>query len=171
MKRLAVLFVLASIPAAAQVPVTPAANQASFLADKDPHLAANKKLVYDFWRTLLVAGHTAEAEKYMAEGYIQHNPMVPTGRAAFVEMRDRIPKKADVPATIPNLVAITADGDLVTLAFLDENPNPAKPGTTYTTTRFDMLRVSGGKVVEHWDDAHLGEAPPGPPPTGGPSPH
>ena len=55
------------------------------LQSRDPHLAANKRLVYDFWRKVLEAGHLELANQYLDEGYIQHNPNVPTGRAGFVE--------------------------------------------------------------------------------------
>jgi hypothetical protein len=69
----------------AQVPVAPAPDHSVLLQSADPKLAQNKRLVYDFWREVFEAGQLELAEKYMAETYIQHNPNVPTGRAAFVE--------------------------------------------------------------------------------------
>ena len=36
------------------------------------------------FKDILQYGHTEFAEKVMAPTYIQHNPNVPTGRAAFV---------------------------------------------------------------------------------------
>ena len=38
----------------AQVAVQASADQASLLASPDPHLAANKRFVYDFWREVFV---------------------------------------------------------------------------------------------------------------------
>src|SRR5690606_20999197 len=64
------------------VPVTAHPDQLALLASDDPQLAANKKLVFDMWRTLLIAGQVEQAERFLTEDYIQHNVMVPTGRAA-----------------------------------------------------------------------------------------
>ena len=41
--------------------------------------AANKRLVYDFWREVLEAGHVSEVDKYVLESYVQHNPTFRTG--------------------------------------------------------------------------------------------
>ena len=49
--------------------------------------------------------------------------------------------------------AVMADGDLVTLAFAREYPDPKDPSARYTTTWFDMFRVADGMIVEHWDTA------------------
>ena len=85
MKTFSLLFVLLlSAPAFAQVEVTAGPNQEAMLQSDDPKLAANKRLVFDFWRIVLDAHRVDQAEKYMVEDYIQHNPNVPTGRAAFV---------------------------------------------------------------------------------------
>lgn len=134
----------------AQVPVAVATNQAALLTSSDPKLAANKKLVYDFWREVFIGGQVDKVPNYMAEGYIQHNPAVPTGREAFVRFVTSRPKAA-TPATIPNLVTIRAEGDLVILAFKRDLPEPADPSKTYTSTWFDMFRIENGKIAEHWD--------------------
>jgi predicted SnoaL-like aldol condensation-catalyzing enzyme len=34
-----------------------------------------------------------------------------------------------------------------------------KDGKPYTTTWFDMYRISNGKIVEHWDSALKGVVP------------
>ncbi len=65
------------------VPVTTHPDQLSLLQSTNPQLAANKQLVYDMWRTIILAGQVDAAERFLTEGYIQHNPTVPTGRAAF----------------------------------------------------------------------------------------
>lgn len=56
--------------ACAQVAVTPQPNHELLLASADTRLAANKRLVYDFWREVFEGGHMELAEKYLAEGYI-----------------------------------------------------------------------------------------------------
>ncbi|HEX4235818.1 MAG TPA: nuclear transport factor 2 family protein [Caldimonas sp.] len=153
---LAALVVALALPATApaQVAVTPTADQERLLASPDPRLAANKRLVYDFWREVFEGGHMELAEKYMAESYIQHNPNVPTGRAAFVEFFQKFRKPAPIEARIKApVVAIVAEGDLVVLSFARENTDPKDATRKYTTTWFDMFRLEGGKIAEHWDPA------------------
>ena len=140
--------------ARAQVAVVSNANQEQMLASSDARLAANKRLVYDFWREVFEAGHMDLAEKYMAEGYIQHNPNVPTGRTAFIDFFSKnVAPGAIQPRVKAPLVAILADGDFVVLAFAREAPDPKDPAKKYTTTWFDMFRLEGGKIAEHWDPA------------------
>ena len=138
----------------AQVPVVAANDHAPMLASADARLAANKRLVYDFWREVFEAGHMDLAPKYMAEGYIQHNPNVPTGRAAFVDFFSKHVKPRPIEARVKApLVAIVAEGDLVVFAFARVAPDPKDAANGYTTTWFDMFRIDGGKIAEHWDPA------------------
>lgn len=141
-------------PALAQVPVLANPHHEHLMASPDPHLAANKKLVYDFWREVFEGGHFELADKYLAESYIQHNPNVATGRAAFVEFFSKVatPKPIEARAKAP-LVAILADGNFVTLSFVREYDDPKNPGAKYTTTWFDQFRIENGRIAEHWDPA------------------
>jgi len=149
---LAALF--AAGVARAQVPVVPAASQEALLASADPKLAANKKLVWDFWREVLEAGHMEQADKLMAESYIQHNPNVPTGRAAFVAFFTQHVKPRPVqPRIEAPLVSIVAEGDLVILSFVHPTADPKDASRKSTTTWFDMFRIENGKIAEHWDCA------------------
>ncbi len=143
----------AAAAAHAQVPVTPAASPDALLASADPALAANKKLVADFWREVLEGGHLELADKYLAEGYIQHNPNVPTGRAGFVAFFGRFAKAKPIqPRIAAPLVSIVAERDLVILSFVQDSKDP-KDGSKKTTTWFDMFRVENGRIAEHWDCA------------------
>lgn len=145
-------YICASGAAWAQVPVQANPNHEELLASADPRLAANKRLVYDFFREVIEGGHMELAEKYLAESYIQHNPTVPTGRAGFVEVFSTFakPKTIEAKMTSP-VVSIIAEGDLVVLSFVKEYNDPADPTKKYTTTWFDMLRIEDGKLAEHWD--------------------
>jgi predicted SnoaL-like aldol condensation-catalyzing enzyme len=159
MNRLATLCclvgALVAVPAAtAQVVVQPAADQQALLASSDPRIAANKRLVYDFWREVFEGAHMELASKYMAESYIQHNPNVPTGRAAFVEFFNKVRKPAPIEARIKApLVAIVAEGDYVVLSFAREGTDPKDASRKFSTTWFDMFRIENGKIAEHWDPA------------------
>ena len=139
-----------SAPAYAQLPVTTASDQQALLKSDNPQLAANKKLLFDFWREVFQTHDMTSAPKYMAEDYMQHNPNVPTGRQPFVDFFGRLPRQP-VKQEIDNLVAMIAEGDMVVLAFRRELPDPQNPGKTYTTTWFDMFRIKDGKLAEHWD--------------------
>ena len=150
----ALTIVLAASPALAQVPVAANPDQAALLASADSRLAANKRLVHDFWREVFEGGHMELADKYLAEGYIQHNPMVPTGRAAFVEAFGKRVKPVPIEARIKApLVAIVAEGDLVVLSFARELEDPKDASKKYSSTWFDMFRIENGKLAEHWDPA------------------
>ena len=140
--------------ACAQVAVTPQPNHELLLASADTRLAANKRLVYDFWREVFEGGHMELAEKYLAEGYIQHNPNVATGRAGFVDAFSKWVKPKPIEAKVKApLVAITAEGDLIILSFVREGVDPKDATKKYTTTWFDMFRIEAGKIAEHWDPA------------------
>jgi predicted SnoaL-like aldol condensation-catalyzing enzyme len=137
-------------PAGAQLPVEVHRAPQELLTSGDPELAANKKLVFDFWREIVQARHVERAPQYLAEDYLQHNPNVPTGRDAFVEYFGQRPPEP-IKETIDDLVRIVAEDDVVVLAFRRELPDLAREGQTYTTTWFDMFRIADGKIVEHWD--------------------
>jgi len=150
------LFLLfaVSAPAQAQVPVLENPQHEQLLASPDVRLAANKRLVYDFWREVFEGGHMELADKYLAESYIQHNPNVATGRTAFVEFFAKVlvPKPIETRVKAP-LVAILAEGNFVTLSFVREYDDPKNPGAKYTTTWFDQFRLENGRIAEHWDPA------------------
>lgn len=140
--------------AQAQVAVQANTNHEQLLASADPRLAANKRLVYDFYREVFEGGHMELAGKFLAESYIQHNPTVPTGRAGFVELFSKIskPKAIEEKMRAP-VVSVIAEGDLVVISFVREHKDPADATKKYTTTWFDMFRIEGGKIAEHWDGA------------------
>lgn len=144
----------------AQLPVKPLADQKTLLESKDPQLRQNKKLVYDFWREVLEAGHLDLADKYMAETYMQHNPNVVTGRQGFIDFFSKFRKPVPIVDTIKaQVVSISAEKDLVILSFVREDKVPGDSTKKYTTTWFDMLRIENGKIAEHWDCAQMMSPP------------
>lgn len=129
-------------------------SQKAMLYSKDPQLAKNKKIVYDFWREVLEGGHLELAPNYMAEGYIQHNPNVPTGRQGFLDFFSKFAKPYPIVDTIKGpLISIVAERDLVVLSFKEIHRDPQDTSKRYITTGFDMLRIENGKIAEHWDSA------------------
>jgi len=157
MNRLHRVLALAMLcsPVFAALPVVPAKDQAALLKSSDPKLAANKKLAYDFFRVVLRARHLDQAEKFMTDDYIQHNPNAETGIKGFKDFFTRLGPPQAIEATVPGLVAIQAEGDYVTLSFVRQYDNPKDKSKKYTTTWFDMFRIVNGKIVEHWDSATM----------------
>lgn len=158
MKRTAIVLLAISaltLPMAyAQMPVTSAHDQQALLVSEIPQLEANKKLVYDFWREVFEGGHLDKADQYLTESYIQHNPKVPTGRAAFVEFFGQFSQPKPIQdEIIAPLVSIVAERDMVILSLAREHQDPKDASKTYTTTWFDMFRIENGKIAEHWDPA------------------
>ncbi|MGE5470534.1 MAG: ester cyclase [Bacteroidota bacterium] len=140
--------------ALAQAPVVAHANHETMLGSPDARSARNKKIVYDFWREVVEAGRTELIDKYVGENYIQHNPNLAVGRAAFAESIARNVKPQLVQPRVKSpLIAIVADGDLVVVALASEVQDAQDPSKKWTTTWFDMFRLDNGKIVEHWDPA------------------
>ena len=135
------------------IPVVATDDQAGLLKNSDPALAANKKLVYDFYRIVLRGRRLDQAELYMREDYIQHNPNAETGIKGFKEFFQKLGGPLPIPETLPGLVSMQAEGDMVTLSLVREYDEPGKPGEKYTSTWFDMFRIQDGKIAEHWDNA------------------
>ncbi len=140
------------------------------LKDADAGLAANKRLAFNMWRSIVNAGQVDVADALLRDDYIQHSPMLPTGRTAFKAVFSALQRR-EVPALVsPPLVTIIAERDLVVMAMREELKEPAGEGR-YATTHFNLFRVEGGKLAEHW---HSVQTPPGPnvlpPYQGGPQP-
>ena len=72
-------------PVAAQEPVVAASDPEALFTDKDPTLNANKQAVLHILREILQCNHWDEADKYLTERYLQHNPNVTSGRANVIK--------------------------------------------------------------------------------------
>src|SRR5690606_3341035 len=92
-------------PPRSAVPVTgdtTREGQLAMLEHDDPQLAANKRLVWDMWRTLLNAYQIDRAGEFIHEDYIQHNPLADTGLAGMQNFfRSLGIPPGEVPDAIP----------------------------------------------------------------------
>jgi predicted SnoaL-like aldol condensation-catalyzing enzyme len=143
-----------------QEPVVGASNPEALFTSRDRKLHANKQVVLHIVRDLLEAGHWSDAPKYLSERYLQHNPMVASGRKPVMEFFSRMPERP-IPKRgewRTKVVSVVAEGDLVVVATVRELPRPSGGGT-YTTTWFDMWRIKDRKADEHWDGATLPARP------------
>lgn len=104
---------------------------------------ANRKLVLSFYDRFFNK-HEVDAASVIAEDYKQHNPYVPNGKEPFVNFFAGVFQKN--PESAARIVRSAVDGDLVYL-HVHSKRNPAERGSAVV----DIFRVSGGKIVEHWD--------------------
>jgi predicted SnoaL-like aldol condensation-catalyzing enzyme len=75
-------------------------------------VAVNKKLVVDFYRVVFIDKKVREGfERYVVPEYIQHNPLLPSGRDAAVKLLgQRVTRDS-----ITDIKRVIAEGDLVVL--------------------------------------------------------
>jgi predicted SnoaL-like aldol condensation-catalyzing enzyme len=155
---LAPVILAACGAALAQEPVTPPADQDALFHSKNPKLDANKQVAYHIVKDLLQCDHWELADKYLTKRYIQHNPNAKSGLDGVVYYFTQVMKRT--PKPIPehvsfNVVSVVAEGNLVTISYAREYPDPNDPSKKYTTTWFDQYRMLNGKADEHWDPATL----------------
>lgn len=104
--------------------------------------SAPKDVVTAFYTEAFVHRDVAgAAQRYIGEGYIQHNPEVADGREAFV--RALAPVVND-PTFSTSIVRIVAEGDIVVVY-----AKSVHDGRTQAVA--DIFRVAEGRIVEHWD--------------------
>jgi predicted SnoaL-like aldol condensation-catalyzing enzyme len=105
--------------------------------------AANKKVVVDFYRTVFIEKRVIEGfERFVAAGYIQHNPLLQSGREAAVKFLT----SRSTRDSIADIKRVVAEGDLVVL-HVRFTPAPGAPAYAIA----DIFRVQDCKIVEHWD--------------------
>jgi predicted SnoaL-like aldol condensation-catalyzing enzyme len=128
---------------------------------QSPQEQKNLEIATVEFKDILQYGHTELAEKVMAPTYIQHNPNVPTGRAAFVEFFSRIRKPEPLKAEWKNKPTLMfASGAYVFVVVKRAEKDPDDPTKTYPAYWFDMVRVDNGMIQEHWDAAMKNPPPP-----------
>ncbi|WP_306350369.1 ester cyclase [Flavobacterium sp. '19STA2R22 D10 B1'] len=102
----------------------------------------NKKVVADFYQSLFGDKDLTAIDKYIDEGYIQHNPTVADGRTAFKEAASHW--FVDAPKEKIDIQHIGADGDFVYIHL--KNKEQGK-----VTSVIDIFKLKDGKIMEHWD--------------------
>lgn len=133
-----------SLPGGASADAVPLDSQRPLLDSRDPQLARNKRAAFDNWRIVIEAGRLDLADRYMDEDYIQHNPVIPSGRQALVDFLKPILKPRSIADGIEGLKFLIAERDIVVLVL-------TRMQDGRDMVLFDVFRVKDGKVAEHWD--------------------
>jgi predicted SnoaL-like aldol condensation-catalyzing enzyme len=119
---------------------------------------SNRKLVESFVRAVFIDHDLSSLDRYMKDGYMQHNPDVPQGKTGFVEFFETTFRAMpDFRYTVKRIVA---DGDQVWVYSATSATHTGGPwldvpptGNALNFDVVDMFRVEDGKVAEHWDVA------------------
>ncbi|WP_339709869.1 ester cyclase [uncultured Kriegella sp.] len=104
----------------------------------------NKQIVIDFYKKVIGEQDLDYAEKSVTDNYIQHNPLVRTGKAGFLEAITFLkqlpkPKKPSKP-----LMRIITENDHVAVHLNVEFGGQKK-------IVLEVFRLENGLIAEHWD--------------------
>ncbi|WP_292056539.1 MULTISPECIES: nuclear transport factor 2 family protein [unclassified Brevundimonas] len=131
----------ASVSATAQAPSSSPTSSASRTSTE----AENARIVTTFYDLAFNQHQPTEAARlYIGDRYIQHNPAVPNGAAAFYGYFEGFFR--DNPQSRATIHRVIVDGDLVAL-HVHSQETPDDPGRAIV----DIFRVENGKIVEHFD--------------------
>jgi predicted SnoaL-like aldol condensation-catalyzing enzyme len=102
---------------------------------------ANRDLVLRMYHEVIDLRRPDAPARYMTEGYIQHNPVIPSGRAAIEQFIQRLGPAAPGAGDRREELVI-ASGDFVVMVSVSGGG---------TRRIVDLFRVEDGRVAEHWD--------------------
>lgn len=117
-------------------------NQVNILSEKQKQTEANKKMVAEFYQELFGDKNINAIDKYIADNYIQHNPILPDGKDALKKGAAIWFKGA--PKEKIDIQHLNADENLVYIHTRTKMGNK-------TVSVIDIFRIENGKIAEHWD--------------------
>lgn len=116
----------------------------------DGRTAANKQLVEDFTASVLIDGALARAGDFFdGDVLIQHNPDLADGVAALVDALGAAARSDGAGARYDRIAKVLGQGSLV-LTICEGSVTDAE-GQREPAAFYDLYRVVGGSIAEHWD--------------------
>lgn len=113
---------------------------APIIAVADDVADTNRDLVVTAITELFIDGDLTAIDRYWSEDYLQHNPMVPSGRSNLKSLFGNMPTdfKYEIGMVIADDDKVAIHGRYVGIA-----PTPM--------IAVDIFRVEDGLIAEHWD--------------------
>ena len=106
--------------------------------------SSNRDLIHDFVTILYERREPRIAfEKYVDEGYIQHNPAIADGRESALRWLEPVFAKPDAEIQVRR---VTVDGNYATVQIIGRM-GPDDPGSAI----INIFRLEDGMIMEHWD--------------------
>ncbi len=99
---------------------------------------ANKRLVRRFAQEVMVKGKLRNLAKLVSEDYVQHNPQAKDG------LDDLRATRTGLKGATVEIKRVLGEGNFVLV-----HSKRTVDGEAFAV--FDLFRVDGGKIVEHWD--------------------
>ena len=113
----------------------------------------NIDLAVAYYRDCVQSHRVDLVDNFLAKDEVNHNPndpSTPPGLMAMLKSRfpnpDPLHKQID---PLPNL--LLAKNNMVLLMYDQQEKDPRDASKSYTWSRFEMVRIANGRIVEHWD--------------------
>lgn len=104
----------------------------------------NRAIMTDFVQILYDQRQPRVAfEKYVHEGYIQHNPIIADGRENALKWLEPVFSKPDAEIQVRRVLV---DGEFATVQIIGRM-SPDDPGSAI----INIFRLEDGVIIEHWD--------------------
>ena len=134
-----------ALGACSSQPDNASAGSAVVQTDTTVKAQRNKQSAINFYNQFFNQHDLSAADRFIGDSYVQHNPRVPNGKAAFVAAFQQT--FVQNPQRQSRITQAIADGDLVAL-HVHTTTGPLDRGVAIVDIfRFD----ANGKIVEHWD--------------------
>jgi predicted SnoaL-like aldol condensation-catalyzing enzyme len=111
---------------------------------RTPQEEANLKLVLGMFEAVLNPMDSSAVDRFIAPGYIQHNPMAEPGRDGLKRFLDMI--RTETPEAVHDIKRAFVDGDHVTVHY-----HVRRWAGDAGWAVIDIFRVEDGLIAEHWD--------------------
>lgn len=116
----------------------------------DGQTVANKRLVEEFTESVLVGGALERLRDFFdGDELVQHNPVMVDGVAALIELVRPTDGHEATGPRYDRIAKVLGYGSLV-LA-ISEGTVPGADGQRAHAAFYDLYRVAGGRIAEHWD--------------------